>query len=367
MGWSLGERRCHATPRRAFGWLIPIVATGRSARGVPGDPRIATRPHHPPARRVPVAPALESRDQQPLFALSRSSHAPRSPPPHARFARARHALGSSTRERGWRERLTCRPRRLSARRPRRLSAAPSPHAVCAAGRLRAPSAPSAPSLRAPSPRAVCARRPCRLRAPSAPSLRAVSAPSLRAVSAPPPRRLPAPSAPSLRAPSAPCLRTLPPRAVSPRAVSARRPRRLRAPSAPSLRAVCASPRAVRPAPPRAVPARRRTGVSVAVNLFLPPGPWHKTRISPHPRFISPQFPRTLPSFYSPPRTSTSGRRPGVRAKRAARGVAGRQVWTGRREKTAHPSIAIMNRMPLNFLCARFSLPKCHFHPDLPVF
>ena len=24
-------------------------------------------------------------------------------------------------------------------------------------------------------------------------------------------------------------------------------------------------------------------------------------------------------------------------------------------------------MPLNFLCARFSLPKCHFHPDLPVF
>ena len=81
MGWSLGERRCHATPRRAFGRLIHIVATGRSARGVPGDPRIATRPRHPPARRVPVAPALESRDQQPLFALSRSSHAPRSPPP----------------------------------------------------------------------------------------------------------------------------------------------------------------------------------------------------------------------------------------------------------------------------------------------
>ena len=29
--------------------------------------------------------------------------------------------------------------------------------------------------------------------------------------------------------------------------------------------------------------------------------------------------------YSPPRTSTSGRRPGVRAKRAARGVAGHQL------------------------------------------
>ena len=24
-------------------------------------------------------------------------------------------------------------------------------------------------------------------------------------------------------------------------------------------------------------------------------------------------------------------------------------------------------MPLSFLYARFSLPKCHFHPDLPVF
>ena len=36
--------------------------------------------------------------------------------------------------------------------------------------------------------------------------------------------------------------------------------------------------------------------------------------------------------YSPPRTSTSGRRPGVRAKRAARGVAGRQLWTGTHEK-----------------------------------
>ena len=44
-----------------------------------------------------------------------------------------------------------------------------------------------------------------------------------------------------------------------------------------------------------------------------------------------------------PRTlATSGRRPGVRAKRAACGVAGRQVWTGRREKTVHPSIAIIN-------------------------
>ena len=37
----------------------------------------------------------------------------------------------------------------------------------------------------------------------------------------------------------------------------------------------------------------------------------------------------------PPRAlATSGRMPGVRAKRAARRVAGRQLWTGRREKTA---------------------------------
>ena len=37
-----------------------------------------------------------------------------------------------------------------------------------------------------------------------------------------------------------------------------------------------------------------------------------------------------------PRTlATSGRRPGVRAKRAACGVAGHQVWTGRREKTCN--------------------------------
>ena len=57
----------------------------------------------------------------------------------------------------------------------------------------------------------------------------------------------------------------------------------------------------------------------------------------------------------------------MRAKRAARGVAGRQVWTDRREKTAHPSIAIIKLVPLNFLCARFLLPKCHFRPDLPVF
>ena len=110
MGWYLGERRCHATPRRAFGWLVPIVATGRRVRGVPGDPRIATRPHHPPARRGPVAPALESRDQQPLFALSRAAACASIAPPHARFATVRHALGSSTRERGWRERLTCRRR-----------------------------------------------------------------------------------------------------------------------------------------------------------------------------------------------------------------------------------------------------------------
>ena len=40
-------------------------------------------------------------------------------------------------------------------------------------------------------------------------------------------------------------------------------------------------------------------------------------------------------FIAPRALATSGRRPGVRAKRAARGVAGRQVWTGRREKTAH--------------------------------
>ena len=44
--------------------------------------------------------------------------------------------------------------------------------------------------------------------------------------------------------------------------------------------------------------------------------------------------------YSPPRTRSSGRRPGERAKRACAG-ASRQVWTGRREKTAHPSIAII--------------------------
>ena len=45
--------------------------------------------------------------------------------------------------------------------------------------------------------------------------------------------------------------------------------------------------------------------------------------------------------YSPPRTRPSGRRrPGERAKRACAG-ASRQVWTGRREKTAHLSIAII--------------------------
>ena len=59
-------------------------------------------------------------------------------------------------------------------------------------------------------------------------------------------------------------------------------------------------------------------------------------------------------LFSPRALATSGRRPGVRAKRAARGVAGRHLWTGRREKTGHPFTAIMNRMPLNSLCARFS-------------
>ena len=43
---------------------------------------------------------------------------------------------------------------------------------------------------------------------------------------------------------------------------------------------------------------------------------------------------------APRALATSGRRPGVRAKRAARGVAGHQFWTGRREKTGHPFTAI---------------------------
>ena len=46
---------------------------------------------------------------------------------------------------------------------------------------------------------------------------------------------------------------------------------------------------------------------------------------------------------APRALATSGRRPGVRAKRAARGVAGRHLWTGRREKTGHPFTAIMKR------------------------
>ena len=37
-------------------------------------------------------------------------------------------------------------------------------------------------------------------------------------------------------------------------------------------------------------------------------------------------------FIAPRALATSGRRPGVRAKRAARGVAGHQVWTGTHEK-----------------------------------
>ena len=45
--------------------------------------------------------------------------------------------------------------------------------------------------------------------------------------------------------------------------------------------------------------------------------------------------------FSPPCTRSSGRRPGERAKRVCAG-AGHHVWTGRREKTAHPSIAITN-------------------------
>ena len=44
-------------------------------------------------------------------------------------------------------------------------------------------------------------------------------------------------------------------------------------------------------------------------------------------------------FYSPPCTRSSGHRPEERAKRACAGT-GRQIWTGRREKTAHPSIVI---------------------------
>ena len=46
-------------------------------------------------------------------------------------------------------------------------------------------------------------------------------------------------------------------------------------------------------------------------------------------------------YFSPPCTRTSGRRRGERAKRACAG-GGRQIWTGRREKIAHPSIAIIN-------------------------
>ena len=56
-----------------------------------------------------------------------------------------------------------------------------------------------------------------------------------------------------------------------------------------------------------------------------------------------QIPKTysFDEIIAPRALATSGRRPGVRAKRAARGVAGHQLWTGRREKTAHPSIAII--------------------------
>ena len=39
---------------------------------------------------------------------------------------------------------------------------------------------------------------------------------------------------------------------------------------------------------------------------------------------------------APRALATSGRRPGVRAKRAARGVAGRQIWTGTHEKRQSP-------------------------------
>ena len=64
------------------------------------------------------------------------------------------------------------------------------------------------------PRRLSARRLCRLHAPSAPSLRATSRRAVRPVS-------PRASAPSLCAPSTPCLRV-----PSPRAVSARRLRAL---------------------------------------------------------------------------------------------------------------------------------------------
>ena len=47
-----------------------------------------------------------------------------------------------------------------------------------------------------------------------------------------------------------------------------------------------------------------------------------------------------PLIIAPRALATSGRRPGVRAKRAARGVAGHHLWTGRREKTGHPFTAI---------------------------
>ena len=59
------------------------------------------------------------------------------------------------------------------------------------------------------------------------------------------------------------------------------------------------------------------------------------------RFVSPRYReashatqtnRLCDRIIAPRALATSGRRPGVRAKRAARGVAGHQVWTGTHEK-----------------------------------
>ena len=237
---------CHSPPGvRA---VDPYCRDGpereRRARGPEDSDETTPSPGATCARRTSSRVTRSATAFRPLALVACASIAP---PPHARFTTARHALGSSTRERGWRERLTCRPRRLSARRARRLSAR----------RLRTPSAPQAVSARRPRRlRHLSARG---LRAPSARAVRAVSArrprrlsaPSPRRLSAPSPRRLSAPSPRAIRAvfPRRPrhlserCLRVLSLRAPSPRAVravSARRPRRLCAPSAP-LRAPSAPP------------------------------------------------------------------------------------------------------------------------------
>ena len=65
------------------------------------------------------------------------------------------------------------------------------------------------------------------------------------------------------------------------------------------------------------------------------------------------------NILAPRALAPSGRRPGVRGKRAARGVAGHQLWTGRREKTAHPSIAIMRRrQPALLVNGELTAPGC---------